>query len=123
MRLRDLLSLIAEDYRANGRDWTRPGFRTLAVHRFGVWRMGIRRKLLRAPFSVLYRVLFRFCRNVYGIELPYSVRVGRQVVIEHQGGIGSSLWCESAAVIFASPYFGLLDPGTVYHDAQLQAIF
>lgn len=87
MRFRDLLSLIAEDYRANGRDWTRPGFRTLAVYRFGVWRMGIGSKLLRAPFSVLYRTLFRFCRNVYGIELPFSVSVGRQVVIEHQGGI------------------------------------
>ena len=87
MRFTDLLSIIAEDYRANGRDWTRPGFRTLAVCRFGVWRMGIRSKLLRAPFSVLYRTLFRFCRNMYGIELPYSVRVGRHVVIEHQGGI------------------------------------
>ena len=87
MRFKELLSVIAEDYRANGQDWTRPGFRTLAVYRFGVWRMGIRNNLLRAPLSVLYRVLFRFCRNVYGIELPYSVTVGRQVVIEHQGGI------------------------------------
>lgn len=81
-----LFALIAEDWRANGRDWTRPGFRTLAVYRFGVWRMGIGQPL-RAPLSILYRWAFRRCRNRYGIELPYSVSVGRHVVIEHQGGI------------------------------------
>ncbi|MDO6413268.1 serine acetyltransferase [Sphingomonas sp. BIUV-7] len=81
-----LFALIAEDWRANGRDWTRPGFRALAVHRFGVWRMGVPQPL-RAPLSILYRHLFRRCRNIYGIELPYSVVVGRHVVIEHQGGI------------------------------------
>ena len=82
-----LLAQIAEDWRAHGRDWTKPGFRTVAVHRFGVWRMGIRPKLLRAPFSLAYRLLYRHCRNVYGIELPYTVSLGRHVVIEHQGGI------------------------------------
>lgn len=82
-----LFALIAEDWRAHGRDWTRPGFRAVAVHRFGVWRMGVRPKLLRAPFSLLYRMLFRRCRNIYGIELPWSVQLGRGVVIEHQGGI------------------------------------
>jgi serine O-acetyltransferase len=59
----------------------------VAVHRFGNWRMGIKPKLLRAPLSVLYRALFRGVRNLYGIELPYSARVGRRVVIEHQNGI------------------------------------
>ena len=49
--------------------------------------MGIRPKLLRAPLSLLYRALFRRCRNIYGIELPYSVRLGRRVIIEHQAGI------------------------------------
>lgn len=78
---------IADDWRAHGRDWTKPGFRAVATHRFGVWRLGVRPKLLRLPFSLLYRYLFRRCRNLYGIELPYSVRLGRGVVIEHQGGI------------------------------------
>ncbi|WP_420383828.1 serine O-acetyltransferase [Novosphingobium sp.] len=82
-----LFSQIADDWRANGKDWTKPGFRTLAVHRFGVWRMTVRPKLLRAPLSIVYRMMFRHCRNVYGIELPYSAKVGRGVVIEHQGGI------------------------------------
>lgn len=82
-----LWRLIAEDYDANGRDWTRPGFRTLAVYRFGVWRMGIRNPIVRKFTSFLYRIGFRWCRNIYGIELPYSAELGRRVVIEHQGGI------------------------------------
>jgi len=81
-----LFALIQEDWVAHGRDWTKPGFRTLATYRFGVWRMGVRQPL-RAPLSILYRMAFRHCRNVYGIELPYSASVGHHVVIEHQGGI------------------------------------
>jgi serine O-acetyltransferase len=90
----NLLSLIIEDFRAHGSDWTRPGFRTLAVYRFGVWRTGIANRHLRALLWLIYRTAYRFCRNIYGIELPYTATVGRGVVIEHQGGIvihGSSI--------------------------------
>lgn len=82
-----LWALIAEDYRAHGRDWTRPGFRTMAVYRLGVWRMTFRSRLMRGIIGIFYRAAFRRCRNVYGIELPYTAKVGRRVVIEHQGGI------------------------------------
>jgi len=87
MTFREMLALICEDYGAHGRDWTRPGFRAVAVHRFGNWRMSVRPKLLRAPLSMIYRIAYRRCRNVYGVELPYSVALGRRVVIEHQSGI------------------------------------
>jgi serine O-acetyltransferase len=79
--------LIREDLKVHGGDWTRPGFRALAVYRFGVWRIGVQPKIVRAPLSVLYRHLYRRVRNHYGIELPYSASVGRRVVIEHQSGI------------------------------------
>ena len=82
-----LLRQIREDFCCHARDWTLPGFRTIAIHRFGVWRMKLRPRLVRWPFSLLYRILFLRCRNVYGIELLYTVAVGRRVVIEHQGGI------------------------------------
>jgi serine O-acetyltransferase len=59
----------------------------MAVYRFGVWRMRIRSKVLRAPFSILYRRWFRKVRNRYGIELPYSAVLGRRVIIEHQSCI------------------------------------
>lgn len=78
---------IKEDWIAHGQDWTKPGFRAVAVQRFGVWRMKIQPKLLRVPFSILYRMLFRKVRNTYGIELPYTVQLGRRVIIEHQGAI------------------------------------
>lgn len=87
MSMRVLRAQIREDWRANGSDWTRPGFRALATYRFGVWRMGVRSRWLRAPLSFLYRRAFVRCRNVYGIELPYTCTIGRGVRIEHQGGI------------------------------------
>jgi serine O-acetyltransferase len=82
-----LFSQLAEDWAAHGKDWTRPGFRAIAVHRFGNWRMKVKPKVLRAPFSVLYRAMFRGVRNIYDIELPYTVKVGRRVVFQHQGSV------------------------------------
>ncbi|MFP4145149.1 MAG: serine O-acetyltransferase [Phycisphaeraceae bacterium] len=82
-----MFETLRQDWEAHGRDWTRPGFRAVAMHRFGCWRMRVRPRLLRAPFTVLYRMGYRFCRNVYGIELPWSVELGRGVVFEHQGGV------------------------------------
>jgi serine O-acetyltransferase len=82
-----LWELIKEDWVAHGRDWTKPGFRATAIHRFGVWRMTLHPKLLRAPFSIFYRSCYRRIRNNYGIDLPYSVQLGRRVVIEHCGAI------------------------------------
>lgn len=84
---------IREDWEAHGRDWTKPGFRAVVVQRFGVWRMGVEPKLLRAPLSILYRMLYRKVRNGYGIELPYTVTLGRRVVIEHQGAIVIHGYC------------------------------
>lgn len=79
--------LVQEDWIAHGKDWTKPGLRAVVIHRFGVWRMGVQPKLLRAPLSILYGMLYRKVRNTYGIELPYTVNLGRRVVIEHQGNI------------------------------------
>ncbi|HET6336825.1 MAG TPA: hypothetical protein VFG30_26555 [Polyangiales bacterium] len=84
---RELWSWIAEDWRSHERDWTRPGFRAVAMHRLGNFRMRIKPFVLRLPLSVVYWSGFRFIRNHYGIELPYSVQLGRRVVIEHQGAI------------------------------------
>jgi serine O-acetyltransferase len=82
-----LWAQIQEDWVAHDRDWTKPGFRAIAVQRFGVWRMTVQPKVLRAPFSLLYRAMYRHVRNVYGIDLPYTVQLGRRVIIEHQSAI------------------------------------
>jgi serine O-acetyltransferase len=83
----DFWDLVREDLETYGGDWTRPGFQALLVYRLGVWRMRVRPRLLRGPLSALYNTLFATVRNVYGIELPFSARVGRRVVFEHQHGI------------------------------------
>lgn len=84
--LRELVQYWAEDYEAHRRDATLPGFRALAVHRFGNYRMHINRPW-RLPLSFVYHQLSRHCRNYYGIELPFSAQIGRRVLFEHQGGI------------------------------------
>ena len=82
-----LLDLLREDWATNECDWTRPGLQALAVYRFGVWRMTIGARPVRLPLSALYRGLFVFDRNVYGIELPFTAKIGRRFRIEHQGVI------------------------------------
>ncbi|MCY7392160.1 MAG: serine acetyltransferase [Leptolyngbyaceae cyanobacterium CAN_BIN12] len=84
---------IKEDWVAHGCDWTKPGFRAVAVLRFGVWRMTISFKLLRFPFNILHTACYRRVRNNYGIDLPYTVQLGRRVVIEHQGAIVIHGYC------------------------------
>lgn len=82
-----LWDLVREDYEAHGRQWSRAGFLAIAVHRFGVWRMQIRPRAMRLPFSVSYRVMNGLVTNLLGIEVPYTAQVGRRVVFEHQHGI------------------------------------
>lgn len=91
--LRELFAYWAEDLQAHENDSSRPGFRALAVHRFGNYRMHVSSPW-RWPLSFVYRRMFHYVRNHYGVELPYSAKIGRRVVIEHQGAIvvhGSSV--------------------------------
>jgi serine O-acetyltransferase len=83
----DLIHVVSDDLSAHGNDPTRPGFQTLAVHRFGTFVHTLPRSLARTPLVAAYRAGYIFCRNFYGIELPYSAKVGTGVVFEHQGGI------------------------------------
>jgi serine O-acetyltransferase len=80
-------ALLREDLRTHDNDLMEPGFWAVALHRFGNWRMGIRPKLLRAPMTLIYRLLSRSAELIGGIHLPYTVRLGRRVRIWHHGGI------------------------------------
>lgn len=82
-----MIALIREDYRTHDSHLTELGLWAIVVHRFGNWRMGIRPKLLRFPFSVAYRWLFLGVEITTGISLPYTVQVGRRVRIWHHSGI------------------------------------
>jgi serine O-acetyltransferase len=81
-----LLEQIREDYRSHYRAWHLPGFQAVVVHRFGKWTRTLP-PLPRLTLRFFYKVGFFFVRNVYGIELPDTVKLGRRVVIGHQGGI------------------------------------
>lgn len=85
--LSSLLSTIKEDLTAHQGEWSRPGFQTLAVYRIGRWTKTIKTKAIRAPLYKLARIGHVFCRNFYGIELPFEASVGHKVIIEHQGNI------------------------------------
>lgn len=81
-----LLDLLHEDWRTHDRDFMQPGFWAIAVHRFGNWRME-RPRPLRAPLTMMYRVLFHGVNLLCGIDLGYTVKLGRRVRIWHHGGI------------------------------------
>src|SRR4029453_7262837 len=83
---------VREDWEAHHQDWTAPGFRAVAVHRFGAWvNHASGRGLVRGPIqkalSRLYVMMFRYVRNHYGIEIMAKAVVGRRVFIAHQSGI------------------------------------
>jgi serine O-acetyltransferase len=84
---RELRTQVREDYATNHRAFWTPGFQAAAVYRLGLWCNGIRRKPLRAPVRLVYWLLNVFVRNVYGIELYATARIGRRLRIAHQHGI------------------------------------
>lgn len=78
---------IRADLAAHGGNWGAQGFWALLVYRFGQWRYGVRPALLRKLCSLLYKVLFKLVQIVTGIELPCEVKLGKNFVIDHFGGI------------------------------------
>jgi serine O-acetyltransferase len=82
-----LWALLREDWRTHDRAWLDQGLWAVAVHRFGNWRMSVRPRVLRLPFSLLYKFLNKWVQWTCGITLPYTVRLGRRVRIWHHGGM------------------------------------
>jgi len=78
---------LKEDLKTHKGDWGSQGFWVMAVYRFGCWRYTIKSALLRKPFSLLYKILYKFIQVITGIELPCEVSVGKNFRIDHFGGI------------------------------------
>lgn len=85
--VQDLAGQIHEDWATNSHDWTMPGFRAIAVHRFGTWVSNKRPGALRTVLLRLYQIMYRYIRNYYGIEIPLTVMLGRRLWLVHQNGI------------------------------------
>ncbi len=79
--------LIAEDFHTYENNVFEPGFWAVAIHRFGNLRMSIKPRLLRLPFSLIYKILHSFMSGFFGINLEYSVKLGRRVRLWHHGGM------------------------------------
>lgn len=102
-----LRALIAEDFARHGRDWGSEGFWTLFWHRIGNWRMGLP-KPLRAPMTLLYRLMAWRARRATGIFLPYTVHVGRRVRLEHHGSmVLVAQWIGDDVIIRQNTTFGI----------------
>jgi serine O-acetyltransferase len=78
---------IRSDLKAYDGNWAAQGFWAMAVYRLGRWRYTISSPLLRKPFSLLYKFLYKLIQIITGIELPCEVNVGKGFVIDHFGGI------------------------------------
>lgn len=82
-----LFELIAEDYRTHDRNALDPGFLAVALHRFGNWRMSVKPRVLRLPLSASYHTMYNAMSWFWGINLQYTVKLGRRVRIWHHGGM------------------------------------
>ena len=82
-----LVQQICEDWRIHKEDWTLPGFRALAVYRYGNWAIGRPKGTLQSILCSIHLVMYRYVRNHYGIELPATTKVGRRFLLGHQSGI------------------------------------
>jgi serine O-acetyltransferase len=78
---------IRADLKTYEGDWGAQGFWALMIYRFGRWRYGIRSHLLRMPFSLLYKILFKLIQILTGIQMPCEAPVGRNFRIDHFGNI------------------------------------
>ncbi|MEM7498402.1 MAG: HAD-IIIC family phosphatase [Pseudomonadota bacterium] len=79
-------ALVAEDFRTHERKILEQGFWAVFTSRFGNWRMD-QPKLVRAPATLLYLLMFKLVEVFGGISLWYTVKLGRRVRIWHHGGI------------------------------------
>ncbi len=105
-------ALIAEDFATHGRDLLSPGFLSLAIYRFGNWRMSVRPHL-RPPLTLAYRFAHQASIALWGIDLPYNSRVGRRFRIMHHGGFFLGAWSIGDDVtIRHCATIGLLRKGT-----------
>jgi len=78
---------LREDWQTYERNPWRQGLWVMLVYRFGRWRYCLTPRIIRAPFSLLYKILFVVIQILTGIELPCEATIGRRFRIDHFGSI------------------------------------
>lgn len=74
---------LREDWVTHERDISRPGLWVMVVYRFGRWRYRFKYRIVRAPLSLIYKILKVVSQILTGIELPCEAQIGRRFKIEH----------------------------------------
>ncbi|MBD8078953.1 serine O-acetyltransferase [Cellulosimicrobium arenosum] len=84
----ELARLVREDHRFNSEGLWTPGFYAVAVHRLGAFAAapGCPPPLRRVLAAIADHASL-LVRNVLGIDVPRTVRLGRRVEFAHQHGI------------------------------------
>ncbi len=114
-------TLVREDFVTHDRKFFAQGFWALFWHRFGNWRMDVKPLALRAPLTLIYRVMHKMVQWLCGIDLPYTVVVGRRVKLEHFGGmiliadqIGDDV------IIRQNTTFGIVDSDALFARPKIE---
>lgn len=81
-----LRELLREDWITHDRRWFHPGLHALAVYRLGRASDGATSVRGRLQWFA-FRVARVFVVNVYGIELPPDVQIGRRLHLPHGQGV------------------------------------
>lgn len=90
---RSLIALWREDRERHRGNAFSPGFQALAVHRFGVWVLGLKPSPAAWVLCRLYSLINWVTRSFHGIELPAKTRIGRRTRFAHQGGVVLHMGC------------------------------
>lgn len=85
--VRQLLSIMREDWITHNRDATRAGLHAMLLYRYAAWRLNLAPGIRRKALSAVRHGLWPLVRNVYGIELHETAKIGRRVMIVHQGTV------------------------------------
>ena len=82
----NLIRLIREDLFVHGGDLRMPSFLAIAVHRFGHWASSQRQGAVRDALLFFYRIMYRYVRKHYGIEIPITTLIGRRLWLKYPSG-------------------------------------
>ncbi len=75
---------LKEAHDINRGSWLTPSCQAVCLHAITNWACR-QRSAIGLPVRVACRLAYLFVRNVYGIELPTPVRLGRRFQLNHQG--------------------------------------
>jgi len=81
------MNKLIEDYKCYREGVLAQGFWALQFFRFASIRYRFNRKILRAPFAIVYAFLSKFSQVFFGIYIGSHAQIGRRLTIEHFGCI------------------------------------